>query len=537
MRSEVYDESPLTSSPACDHPPVSPRAGKRARRGGGGSSPGPTRGRQAPSLGWVVALVLGFALAARIYYFLLTRDQPVWWDEAEYLLAARSVVLDTPTTGFFAGRPMLLSWILSASFAVGAGEVGARVFMVLVSFAGVVLCYRIGKELFGQVSGLVAALLLSTVYVHIFYSNRILTEIPHVTACLLGMDLLLSGRPRRVLLAVPLLVVGALTRFPAALLGVVVLAYAVLVERGKLARSRPFLGSVALGVLCGMPYLAWAWATHGDPLFAYKASSFHMPSLGLGDGLEGLRYYLALVYQTMGPVIGAVLVVGVVRSLRFVLTPRRVLLEGDRELAAGLLLFLWMATPVLYFSFFLRPLDDRFTILALPPALIVTGEATVWLAGLIARGRPRLAAAVALLAGAAAALFLLGPADRLIRYKVGTYGSTRDAGLWIKAHSKPGARIMTSAAPQITYYAERATAPIPADPVAFASALRAEERPQYVVLSRHEGIADWLTFRATLKAVGLRLAASFPEGSQAPEVFVLAVPQGPARATGRGRRF
>ncbi|MEM3074692.1 MAG: hypothetical protein QW727_02000 [Candidatus Pacearchaeota archaeon] len=34
--------------------------------------------------------ILIFAFIIRLYYFALTKNQPLWWDEAEYMSAAKS---------------------------------------------------------------------------------------------------------------------------------------------------------------------------------------------------------------------------------------------------------------------------------------------------------------------------------------------------------------------------------------------------------------------------------------------------------------
>lgn len=475
-----------------------------------------------PSLAWAVVGVLGLALAVRVYYLVVTRGQPVWWDEAEYLLAARHVAEGTPLTGFFEGRPMLLSWVLSASFAVGLDELGVRIFLVVVSFAAVWLVYSIGRRLYGQLTGLVAALLLSTIYVHVFYTTRVMTEIPHVTACLFGVDLLLSERPRRVLFAVPLLVVGALTRFPAALMFLVVGAWALLVARARLARSRAFLQSLVIAALFAAPYLVWATVTYGDPLHSYKVSRFHIPDLGFKDGIDGLRFYFAQSYGTLGPVLMALLGVGVLRAMRWVLHPRRVLVEGDRELAAGLLLSLWMATPVLYFSFLLRPLDDRFCILAVPPALMAIGDGVVWLSGLVLGQRPPWHAGVALGVGLAAALFMLRLTDAQVMNRRTSYGELRDAGLALKGSTEPAAVVMTQSKAQITYYSERPTVGIPRDPVAFLRQI-AEKKPELMLISRLEEHPAWLT-QQMLRGLGFRPVAKYPPGAERSVVVVLKVP-------------
>ena len=157
----------------------------------------------------------------------LTADQPVWWDEAEYLIKARSLALGTPGTGFTPGRPLGLSIAMAGLYAVGAGEWGLRVFMAGIALAAVWLLYRVGRRLFGTRAGFVAALLFSAFYLPVFYGARFLTEMPQVALCTLAADLVTAGTPVRTLLAAPVLVAAILTRFPAGLM----LAMGVLARR------------------------------------------------------------------------------------------------------------------------------------------------------------------------------------------------------------------------------------------------------------------------------------------------------------------
>ncbi len=44
-------------------------------------------------LGVALLLVVG---ASRIYLVAVTADQPIWWDEAEYLVRAKHIALGSP---------------------------------------------------------------------------------------------------------------------------------------------------------------------------------------------------------------------------------------------------------------------------------------------------------------------------------------------------------------------------------------------------------------------------------------------------------
>ena len=100
------------------------------------------------NLGIIVILI--FAFAVRLYYFYLTQDQAVWWDEAEYLLKDKRIALGTPETGFWYGRPIMFPVILSFFYLFGFGEIIIRFSILLISLATILLVYLVGKQLFNK---------------------------------------------------------------------------------------------------------------------------------------------------------------------------------------------------------------------------------------------------------------------------------------------------------------------------------------------------------------------------------------------------
>ena len=93
--------------------------------------------------------ILVFAFLIRIYFFLLTKNQPLWWDEAEYMLKAKSIALGTPETGWSAEiRPILFPFLASIFFLAGLGEIPLRLIMVFISLISIFFIYFIGKNIF-----------------------------------------------------------------------------------------------------------------------------------------------------------------------------------------------------------------------------------------------------------------------------------------------------------------------------------------------------------------------------------------------------
>jgi hypothetical protein len=374
------------------------------------------------------------------------------------------------------------------------------------------LTYRLGARIAGAHAAAVGAGLFSVFYLQLFYSTRVMTEIPHLALCLLATELFLSGKRRRVLLSVPVIAVATLLRFPAALTLAVLVPYDALALRGRTLRSRPFLISLAIGGLIAVPYLIWAAATYGDPSHAWKASRYLMPALGPLARLEGLGFCFAWLWASLGWILcGLVLGGGVLLAIR---SPT--IASEASPAKPGLLLALWAGIPTAYFGLFVRPVQDRYLITAIPALFILTGHAIIAGGHLLARGRPKVGRAVSLAAAVAAAVFLLRDADTSIRSKVDSYSGLREAGRWLKENSEADARVMSLSVAQLTYYSERAGVPLAPGPEAAALFLR-EKGERYLVLSRYEGNPPWLQ---QLRSSGLHLLplANFPP--QKPEATV-----------------
>src|SRR3989339_561413 len=74
----------------------------------------------------ILLSILVFAFAIRMYYFFMTTSQPLWWDEAEYMLKAKNIAFGTPDTGWWYGRPILFPVISALFLKIGLGEIGLR---------------------------------------------------------------------------------------------------------------------------------------------------------------------------------------------------------------------------------------------------------------------------------------------------------------------------------------------------------------------------------------------------------------------------
>ena len=98
----------------------------------------------------LLSLILLFALGIRLYYFNLTKNQPLWWDELVFGSLAKNMISHTwDSTSFIQFestiRPPFLSFLWSLFIRAGANEAVVRFFLELIpSVLAVFAVYLVG---------------------------------------------------------------------------------------------------------------------------------------------------------------------------------------------------------------------------------------------------------------------------------------------------------------------------------------------------------------------------------------------------------
>ncbi len=119
---------------------------------------------------WMPYLILGLALFLRVND--LAR-QSLWADEGNSVVLAGRSFGEIAQAAALDIHPPLYYWLLSLwTRLFGTSEVAVRSLSVVLGVATVWLVYLLGRRLFGQVAGLVAAFLLAISPLHVFYSQE-----------------------------------------------------------------------------------------------------------------------------------------------------------------------------------------------------------------------------------------------------------------------------------------------------------------------------------------------------------------------------
>lgn len=463
-----------------------------------------------------LAVVMAVAILVRLYYLSMTSDQAVWWDEANYLVKAKSFALGTPETGYDSGRPILFSILMAPFFASGLGEFGIRLVISLSSVVTIYLTYRIGERLISPWVGLFAAAAFSSQYLNLFYTQRIMCEIPYVMMALLGTLFFISERKELVWAAGPCFAVSVMLRYPSFAIPVAVLCFVLITEGARAFRRKAYWVSLALSILTVLPDLG----SRGRRTVG--AASWMLGPRTLPERWSSLVETTALYFKSMDPITMLSALVGLSLCLWYIGTWS----SRDRKLRnSHLLLLLLVAGPLLLQGIWITHLEDRYLFGAMAPGLLLAGSAWWHLV----RYSPKefREASVGLACGAL--LMSCGMAyqhsHRVIVGKLQSYEGLRVAGEWMKQQGGEGGPVLSRSIAQLTYYSELPGEELPDSAEEFTRKM-VDGEARFGVLSIYEQNPEWVgQYRHT--DTGLARDLVWPEGS--PQVAVLQRPR--AKAT------
>src|SRR3989344_8145678 len=135
------------------------------------------------------------AIIIRIYYFSLTANQPLWWDEADYLAYAKNLANLGGDWIVTAKHNSIYPFIVAGLFLLGLGEPFVKFFIQIIpSILSVWLVYLICNEMYNDKRiGLIVSFLMTTFWVVLFNSMRFHVDIPGLFFGLLAIYVFWRG--------------------------------------------------------------------------------------------------------------------------------------------------------------------------------------------------------------------------------------------------------------------------------------------------------------------------------------------------------
>lgn len=341
-------------------------------------------------------------------------------DEAEIVDRALAMRERGPNPGWFAYPTLYLYAQAALHTVIGRTDVSAvylagRALTALFGAGAVVFVALAPRRRGDLLAASAAGLLLALFPLHVEHSHYVTTDVPvsFFSALLAWQAAGLAGagasaRVRDYALAGVTVGLAASTKYPGALLGVLVAAVyalAVLPSTGvraalRDARLPAAAGASVVAFVAGSPFVLLDWRGFARD-FAVEAAHMRSGHLGFEDAGNGWLVMLGHAYDSSGPLALALVLFGAVFSL-----VRRDAFAGAVAIASAILFAIAGSSRVLF---------ARYLLIAVPLWCILGGYGVVLARELVGRVAPRRATAISLVVLAAA---LAAPA-------VATYHRTR----------------------------------------------------------------------------------------------------------------
>ena len=436
--------------------------------------------------------ILVFSIIIRLYYFFLTSQQPLWWDEAEYMSTAKHWALGTPFE-FAALRMPLLIFLGAIFFKIGFTEVALKFLITLFSIGLVVVSYFLVKEMYDKKIALIVAFMSSIFWLALFNTFRIHNDVPLMFLMYLALFFFwkgyIKGRNIKMMIYFGISAALALLMKPTAgLLFISLVIFVVITERfAFIKRKELWLGILTFFVIMS-PYFIYSYSTYGTPLaflggshvFSDPAGAASLPFawqvLGFPQWLLEWPFFIFFI-------IGLIVVFGAL-----FLKIDMIFKNKNKQDFANLFIIIWFLITLVYFIFIERgnP-EDRWIMPVILAIFIFSSKGVLFLYEFVKKYQKVIAIGLIIVILAFGFYLQFKHADSIIKVKKDTYMPVKEASLWIKENSNPDDVILSRSITQVTFYSERKV-------YGFGSgmnesrfdALVAETKPRYLLESIFE---------------------------------------------------
>ncbi|GEM_PF-507975 len=421
-------------------------------------------------------------IVIRLYYFWMAQQQPLWWDEADYLAYAKNIAGFNVDWIATSQHNSLFSYMAAFFFALGISEAVARFFLaILPAILLVYIVYKILSMMYQDKQiALSAAFLTATFWEMFFYSMRFHVEGPALVFGFLAVYIFWQGyeRKEKILGKIPhqwamplvvfLVVLTYATRRGYFLFGFFFLSYMIFTRKWKeLVKDK--YNWIALSIFLILFWIveklvfvapiadvAGLYYQANAPFSLYPFKVFDAYFISVNKPFWPL-YYL---YQPFWSPLYYLFWMGLVMlAAKLILTFGYFKKTAHTEVKADLFIFITIAVTLAYFLFYQREAgtfgDSRWYYPLLIGSYVCISKSTLFIAKLAGKYNQWIAVIIIALLIGYGGYDQFKHADSIIRNKVSSYQGMKDAGLLVKELSQPSDAVISVALPQAAYYAER----------------------------------------------------------------------------------
>ena len=414
----------------------------------------------------LLILLMAFASLVRLYYFFKVGEQPIWWDEGDYLAVAKGLAYGWQGQEWwshFSGiRPMLMPIIWATFFLINSSELVIRLFSLLIpSIISVYLVYAIGRDLYNKKVGLISGLMLSVYWVHIFYTFRLLTDIPAMFFGLLSIYFfwcryITKKEDKGLYYATFFGVLGFATRFPLALVPISYPLYLFTTKRFNLIKDKIFWKSIFIGLITLVTYFGIT-SMFGSNIFNAFKMYFGPTAVSLKTPILTAAKDIFFMFPSLFEWLWFIfLLLGILTFIDIIFGFDLFLKQKEEKLNSQFFVILWIFITLFFYIIIIRGANDRWLLMLMPVLFFISSKGILLVYNNLKKYSNELSILILILLLFGGLYQQIIHTNALIDIKKNSYKEEQLAGLWIKNNfnNKEKPRIITASVVQLAYYSE-----------------------------------------------------------------------------------
>lgn len=401
----------------------------------------------------LILIILG-CIITRVYFFIPTSDQTLWWDEAEYGSTAKKWALDVDYN-LNPQRPPLFQYLWSLMIQVGAPEVFIKILLVMLpSIALVFSIFLLGKEMYNERIGLIAATLASVSWTLVFWSNRFQPDFLSMTLQVLSIyfmwEYLKNPSYKPIILSALFAALAFYFKISALLVPLIFAVFLLLKDRLSAFTKKEYYVFALVFFVTLIPYFIWSYMTFNTP-FAFTTGYIQPVAESTPFGWYNLKFY----YNLTTGLTFILFLIGTLYALKFLLYADKIAKKKELTMDPDIFSILAFLLISAFYIFHIKNTDDRWVFLWLPFIFFMVGHSLEIIMNYVKRFGKGISVALVMALLAVAIYGQLTHASLLIDLKKTSYAPVKESALWIKDKQNPQDVIITQSYTQATYYSER----------------------------------------------------------------------------------
>jgi len=222
---------------------------------------------------YIIVFFISTLMISVLFKFLLWDvNKGLWWDEAVYLSLGRNILKGRYFINFHeeSFRPPFLPFIISLCFLFGTESL-VKVVVLSFNIVGILATYYLGKTLYSKEMGYIAASVLASFPLYIFFGNKILTESIFITFSSLSVATFYIGiEKKRTYLYYSSLFFGLcfLTKYFSLFLPIFFIVYILLRKKNSIIYEKEIWIGIIIFLLVISPWFILGLINYRNPIGA-----------------------------------------------------------------------------------------------------------------------------------------------------------------------------------------------------------------------------------------------------------------------------